>query len=70
MGDWETSFSSAERERLTNRLGNLCMIPKPVNDRIGNSQWPAKEKEYKLLTEQFKGVELALELSQNWCRGR
>ena len=64
MGDWEKKFSDDERERLTHRLGNLCIIPKDVNDKIGHSQWPEKEREYEPLVGHFKGVELVLDAAR------
>jgi hypothetical protein len=64
MGDWEKKFSDDERERLTHRLGNLCIIPKDVNDKVGHSQWPEKEREYEPLVGHFKGVELVLDAAR------
>lgn len=64
IGHWERDFSDDERERLTNRLGNLCLIPKPVNDAIGNSEWPLKEAAYRRLGERFRGVQLVLKASE------
>jgi len=64
IGDWHRDFNDEERERLTDRLGNLCLIPKSMNDAIGNSEWPLKEREYRKLGERYRGVLLVLKAAE------
>lgn len=61
---WQNGFSEDELERLTNRLGNLCLIPKRVNDSIGNSDWADKERVYRSLKKPSVGVALVLKAAE------
>jgi|GEM_PF-1106596 len=56
-GSWLTSFTEEELEYWTNRLGNLCIIPKEVNDDVGNSDWSVKVAAYRALGGRFRGAE-------------
>lgn len=57
---WENAFNQEERDTLTNLLGNLCILAKHANIRIGNSAWPDKVTEYKRRRQKHKTVEQVL----------
>ena len=63
MGDWSKMFTDKEREELTNRIGNPCILDKKVNDDIGNKEWREKSPEYERLRHMFKGVDHVLDTS-------
>lgn len=57
---WASAFSEKERDSLTNLLGNLCILDKQANVRIGNSAWPDKANEYQAWRRQYKTVNQVL----------
>ncbi|MEZ5855916.1 MAG: HNH endonuclease family protein [Hyphomicrobiaceae bacterium] len=50
IGEWQKRFTEDERERLTNRLGNLCLLPADKNADLGNKDWIDKVKVYETMT--------------------
>lgn len=64
MGDWSSMFTDQERDECTNRIGNLCILDKEVNDAIGNKEWPSKKPEYEKVRHRFKGVDRVLDTSR------
>jgi hypothetical protein len=57
QGSWLTTFTPEQQEYWINRIGNLCIIPKKMNEEIGNSEWPIKLNAYKSLDARFKGAQ-------------
>jgi hypothetical protein len=57
QGSWLEAFSPEQHEYWIDRIGNLCIIPKKMNDEIGNSDWPIKLAAYESLGGRFKGAE-------------
>lgn len=64
---WTQKFSDQERDTLTNLLGNLCILHRDANRRIGNSDWTDKQAEYERWRKQHQTVRLVLaEPGQDW----
>jgi hypothetical protein len=56
-GAWLDQFSDEnERAELRGRLGNFCLLPKQVNEDLGNDQWDRKRKAYRNLDKGFRGA--------------
>ncbi len=48
----DTSYETAIYDQgLTDRLGNLTLMPEELNQLVGNKSWPAKRDLYKILSE-------------------
>jgi Protein of unknown function DUF262/Protein of unknown function (DUF1524) len=69
MGDWSKMFTDKEREELTNRIGNLCILDKEINYKIGNKEWSEKRLEYEKLRHMFKGADYVLSTSSALLAG-
>jgi len=57
QGAWLRNGTPEELEYWTNRIGNLCIIPKQMNHDVGNSEWDAKAQAYLTLGGRFKGAQ-------------
>ena len=57
QGSWVDNFTPEALEYWTNRIGNLCIIPKQMNYDVGNSEWAIKAGAYRSLGAKFKGAE-------------
>jgi hypothetical protein len=54
-GQWVTDFPKAIHIH-TEQFGNLCLVPKGVNERIGNSQYGEKRSAYLKLAKEYKSA--------------
>ena len=64
MGEWSKLFTEDEQEKLTHTLGNLCILDRKANERVGNKDWPAKRGEYESHKNTFKTVAGVLAASE------
>lgn len=56
-GAWHDQFPDEdERAELRGRLGNYCLLPKQVNEDLGNDQWGTKRKAYRNVDKCFRGA--------------
>lgn len=56
-GAWLDLFPDEdERAELRGRLGNYCLLPKKVNEDLGNDQWARKQKAYRNIDNCFRGA--------------
>jgi len=44
--DWEHSFDEKDHEHWVHRLGNLCLLPKDLNEDLRTSRWSKKQSAY------------------------
>jgi hypothetical protein len=44
--DWERSFYEKDHEHWVHRLGNLCLLPKDLNEDLRTSRWSKKQTAY------------------------
>jgi Protein of unknown function DUF262/Protein of unknown function (DUF1524) len=58
---WLTTFSDDERENCTNRLGNLFILDKDANEKIGNREWLIKLEAYRKHRTIFRGAALIVD---------
>lgn len=63
LGKWLHVFTDDERETLTNKLGNLCLLDRATNQSIGNKEWPYKAPELLKWRSTFRSVEAVLDVS-------
>ncbi len=64
VGEWQKRFNEEERERLTNRLGNLCLLPEEKNADLGNKDWLEKVKVYETMTGRFRGADIVAKIGK------
>lgn len=56
-GDWLDQFRDEnQRADLRGRLGNLCLLPKQVNEDLGNAEWRTKRQAYREVDKCFRGA--------------
>lgn len=55
-GAWAKLFDESIRDTATNKLGNLCIMPKELNDDLGNSEYAAKRAVYLTLPAEFRSA--------------
>ncbi len=56
-GAWLDQFPDEnERAELRGRIGNLCLLPKEVNEDLGNDQWDRKRNAYRKIDKCFRGA--------------
>lgn len=60
LGEWLHAFNDEQREALTNRLGNLCLLERVTNRTIGNKEWVYKAPEFTKWRTTFRGVDAVL----------
>ena len=53
---WARYFTPEQCDRLTNLVGNLCILEERANLKIGNASWPEKKRTYKQWDRRFKMV--------------
>jgi hypothetical protein len=61
---WVTAFSDDDREACTNRLGNLFILDKETNEKIGNKDWHVKIEAYRRHRTTFRGAGLVVDHCQ------
>lgn len=64
FGDWLHAFNEDQRERLTNKLGNLCLLDRGANQSIGNKEWRYKAAEFGKWRSYFRSVDTVLAKGQ------
>jgi hypothetical protein len=56
-GAWLDQFQDEnQRADLRGRLGNLCLLPKQVNEDLGNAEWRIKRQAYRKVDKCFRGA--------------
>ncbi|WP_291198081.1 DUF262 domain-containing HNH endonuclease family protein [Hyphomonas sp.] len=56
-GAWLDQFPDEnERAELRGRIGNFCLLPKEVNEDLGNDQWGRKRNAYRKIDKCFRGA--------------
>ena len=56
-GAWLDQFQDEnQRADLRGRLGNLCLLPKQVNEDLGNAEWLKKRQAYRKVDKCFRGA--------------
>jgi Protein of unknown function DUF262/Protein of unknown function (DUF1524) len=61
---WAAAFSDDAREACTNRLGNLFILDKDTNEKIGNRDWHVKIEAYRKHRLTFRGAGLVVDHCQ------
>lgn len=54
-GQWLSDFPD-RMSYYTEKFGNLCLVPKDINDKIGNSDYPRKRSHYRTLPAHFQSA--------------
>jgi hypothetical protein len=56
-GAWLERFPDEDqRAELRGHLGNFCLLPKHINEDLGNDEWPRKRQAYRAVDSCFKGA--------------
>ena len=63
-GDWSRQFKDAEHDAWVNRLGNLCLLPKDVNEAQANKSWRHKVDAYEQKRGEFRTVDGVLQAAR------
>lgn len=59
--DWSRRISEKDYDAWSNSLGNLCLLPRHINEQLSNRSWEVKAAEYENHRSRFRTVESVLQ---------